>query len=149
MFATSNVTKLITVLLAEDYRDIREQFLKILENEDDIKVIGEAENGLQAVAMVKRFLPDLVLMDISMPLLNGFHATRQILKFAPATKVLMLSVHREDVYVDEAINCGAMGYLIKHTAAQIVRSAIREVQKGNTFFSVSINNHLRQRMQKK
>jgi len=130
--------KQITVLLADDNRVVRESFKAILECEDDLEVVGEAKNGRQAVAMVKRLRPALVLMDIAMPLLNGLQATRQILKAAPTTKVLMLSVHSDDAYVEEATNSGARGYLIKQTSADSVCHAIREVQKGNTFFSPSI-----------
>ncbi len=141
--------KRITVLLADDNRVVRREFRKILELEDDLEVVGEAKNGLQAVAMVKKLRPALVLMDIAMPLLNGLQATRQILKAAPATKVLMLSAHSDDAYVEEATNSGAMGYLIKQTSADSVCPAIREVQKGNTFFSPSIPNRLHKRNRKK
>jgi DNA-binding NarL/FixJ family response regulator len=82
-------------------------------------------------------------MDVTMPgMLNGLQATRQILKVAPATKVLMLSAYNDEAYVEEAINSGAMGYLVKQTSADDVCHAIREVQKGNTFFSPSISRHL-------
>jgi DNA-binding NarL/FixJ family response regulator len=141
--------KRITVLLADDNRVVRKEFRKILELEDDLEVVGEAKNGHQAVAMVKKLRPALVLMDVAMPLLNGLQATRQILKAVPATKVLMLSAHSDDVYVEEATNSGAMGYLIKYTAANSVCSAIREVHKGNTFFSPSIPKRLHKRNQKK
>jgi DNA-binding NarL/FixJ family response regulator len=123
--------KRITVLLADDNRVVRREFRKILEREDDLEVVGEAKNGRQAVAMVIKLRPALVLMDIAMPLLNGLQATRQILKAAATTtKVLMLSAHSDDAYVEEATNSGAMGYLLKQTAADSVCSAIREVQKG-------------------
>ena len=141
--------KRITVLLADDNRVVRKEFRKILELEDDLEVVGEAKNGHQAVAMVKKLRPALVLMDVAMPLLNGLQATRQILKAVPATKVLMLSAHSDDVYVEEATNSGAMGYLIKYTAANFVCPAIREVHKGNTFFSPSIPKRLHKRNQKK
>ena len=137
--------KRITVLLADDNRVVRTEFRKLLELEDDLEVVGEAKNGLQAVAMVKKLHPELVLMDIAMPLLNGLQATRQILKAAPATKVLMLSAHSDDVYVEEATNSGAMGYLVKQTAADSVCPAIRELQNGNIFFSPSIPTRLHQR----
>jgi DNA-binding NarL/FixJ family response regulator len=140
--------KRITVLLADDNRIVRGAFRSILELQDDLEVVGEAKNGRQAVTMVKKLRPALVLMDISMPLLNGLQATRQILKDAPATKVLMLSVHSDDVYVEEATNSGAMGYLIKQNSADSVCSAVREVQKGNTFFSPSIPARLRKRKRK-
>src|SRR5208283_4868871 len=141
--------KRITVLLADDNRIVRGEFRKILELEDDLEVVGEAKNGHQAVALVKKLRPALVLMDVSMPLLNGLQATRQILKAAPATKVLMLSAHDDEVYVEEAAKSGAMGYLIKHTAVDNLCQAIREVHKGNTFLSPSIPKHLHKRYRKK
>jgi len=142
--------KRITVLLADDNRDVRRVFRQILELEDDLEVVGEAKNGNQAVAMVKKLRPALVLMDIAMPVLNGLQATRQILKNAlSTTKALMLSVHSDEAYVVGAVDCGAMGYLIKHTCADTVCHAIREVQKGNTFFSPSIPKRLHKRNQRK
>ena len=141
--------KRITVLLADDNRVVRRAFRKILELEDDLEVVGEAKNGHQAVAMVKKLRPALVLMDLAMPLLNGLQATRQILKAVPATKVLMLSAHSDEAYVKEAANSGAMGYLIKHTAVDSLCHAIREVHKGNTFLSPSIPKHLHKRYRKK
>jgi DNA-binding NarL/FixJ family response regulator len=135
--------KQITVLLADDNGVVRGEFKKILEREDD------AKNGREAVALVQQLRPALVLMDITMPLLNGLQATRQILKSAPATKVLMLSVHGDDAYVEEATNSGAMGYLMKQNAADNVCSAIREVHKGNIFFSPSIPTYLHKRNRKK
>jgi DNA-binding NarL/FixJ family response regulator len=128
---------------------VRRAFRKILELEDDLEVVGEAKNGRQAVAMVKKLRPALVLVDIAMPLLNGLQTTRQILKAAPATKVLMLSAHSDDVYVEEAAKSGAMGYLIKHTAVDSLCHAIREVHKGNTFLSPSIPKHLHKWYRKK
>jgi len=134
--------KRITVLLADDNQLVRREFRKILEHEDDLEVVGEAKNGREAVALVKKLRPALVLMDLAMPVLNGLQATAQIFKVALATKVLMLSAHSDDGYVQEAINAGAMGYLIKQTSAGSVCTAIREVQKGNTFFSPSIPRRL-------
>ena len=141
--------KRITVLLADDNRVVRTEFRKLLELEDDLEVVGEAKNGTQAVAMVKKLRPALVLMDVAMPLLNGLQATGQILKAAPATKVLMLSAHSDQAYVAGAINSGAMGYLIKQTSADCVCDAIREVQKGNTFFSPSIPSRFHKRNRKR
>lgn len=130
--------KRITVLLAEDHTVVRQGFRKMLELEDDIEVIGEAQDGRQAVAMVKRLVPSVVLMDIAMPLLNGLEATRQILKAMPAAKVVMLSAHNDDAYLQEATNSGAVGFLIKQSSAQNVCEAIREVQKGKTYFSSTV-----------
>ena len=131
--------KRISVLLAEDHMIVREGFRKMLELEDDFEIVAEAQDGRQAVALVKKFHPDVVLMDIAMPLLNGLEATRQILKDYPAAKVLMLSAHSDDAYVKNATDSGAMGFLLKQTSAHEVCRAIREVQKGNTFFSPAIS----------
>jgi DNA-binding NarL/FixJ family response regulator len=140
--------KRIKVLLADDNGVVRREFRKILELEDDLEVVGEAKNGHEAVVMVKKFRPALVLMDVTMPLLNGLQATSQILKAFPTTKVLMLSAHSDEAYIAEAVNSGAMGYLIKQTSVDYVCHAIREVHKGNTFFSPSIPKRLHKRNQK-
>jgi DNA-binding NarL/FixJ family response regulator len=131
--------KRITVLLAEDHMIVREGFRKMLELEDDFEIVGEAQDGRAAVTLAKKFRPEVVLMDIAMPLLNGLEATRQVLKAVPATKVLMLSAHSDDAYVKNATDSGAMGFLLKQTSAHDVCRAIREVQKGKTFFSHSIS----------
>jgi len=133
--------KRITVLLAEDHTIVREGFRKMLSLEDDLEVVGEAQDGRQAVAMVKKLRPDVVLMDIAMPLLNGLEATRQILKTVPGTKVVILSAHSDDAYVSNATDSGAMGFLLKQTSAHDVCRAIKEVQQGKTFFSPSIARH--------
>jgi DNA-binding NarL/FixJ family response regulator len=141
--------KPITVLLADANRVVRGEFKKLLEREDDLRVVGEAKNGREAVALVKKLRPALVLMDVDLPLLNGMEATRQIRQAALATKVLMLSAHSEEAYVQEANNSGASGYLIKQTSADSVCLAIREVQKGKTFYSPSIPRRLHKRNRKK
>ena len=123
---------------------VREGFRKMLEMEDDLQVVGEAEDGRQAVAMIKKLRPAVVLMDIAMPLLNGLEATRQVLKAVPTTKVLMLSAHSDDAYVKNATESGAVGFLLKQTSSHIVCEAIREVQKGNTFFSPAVARRLQQ-----
>ena len=136
--------KRITVLLAEDHTIVREGFRKMLELENDLQVVGEAEDGRQTVALVKKLRPAVVLMDIAMPRLNGLEATRQVLKAVPNTKVLMLSAHSDAAYIKKATDSGAMGFLLKQTSADVVCQAIREVQKGNTFFSPSIARRLDQ-----
>jgi len=140
--------KRITVLLADDNRLVRSEFKKILELQDDLEVVGEAKDGHEAVAMLKKLRPQLVLMDLAMPLLNGLQATCRILKAIPTTKVIILSAHSDAAYVVEAAKSGAMGYLIKQTSVDCVCHAIREVHKGNTFFSPSIPKSLHKRNQK-
>ncbi|MGD1084945.1 MAG: response regulator transcription factor [Verrucomicrobiota bacterium] len=134
--------KKITVLLAEDHTIVREGFRRMLELEEDLEVVGEAQDGRQAVALVNKLRPAVVLMDIAMPLLNGLEATRQVLKAVPTTKVLMLSAHSDDAYVQNATDSGAVGFLLKQTSAHDVCRAIREVQKGKTFFSASVSRRL-------
>jgi DNA-binding NarL/FixJ family response regulator len=131
--------KRITVLLADDHMMVREGFRKMLELENDFEVVGEAKDGRQAIALAKKLRPAMVLMDIAMPLLNGLEATRQILKVLPATKVIMLSAHSDDSYVNDASESGAVGFLLKQASTHDVCTAIREVQKGKTFFSPSIS----------
>src|SRR6266705_2291516 len=127
--------KRITVLLAEDHTIVREGFRKMLEFEGDFEIVGEAQNGRQAVALDKKFRPQVVLMDIAMPLLNGLEALRQVLKAVPTTKVIMLSAHSDDAYIKNATASGAQGFLLKQTSAHDVCRAIREVHNGKTFFS--------------
>src|SRR5581483_8404756 len=108
-----------------------------------IEIVGEADTGRQAVTMAKKLLPDVVVMDIAMPLLNGLEATRQITKQLPNTKVLILSSYSDDEYVQQLTEAGAAGYLVKQTAANDLLKAIREAHKGNAFFSPSIAKRLR------
>lgn len=132
----------ITLLLAEDHTIVREGFRRMLELEGDLEVIGEAQDGRQAVALVKKLRPNVVLMDIAMPQLNGLEATRQILKACPGTKVLILSAHSDDAYVNNATESGAMGFLLKQTSAHEVCRAIREVHQGKRFYSPSLSRRL-------
>src|SRR5687767_1360567 len=127
-----SMTKNITVLLAEDHAIVREGFRKLLEAEEDFDVVGEANNGRAAVEMTKKLRPDVVVMDVAMPLLNGLEATRQILKELPATRILILSAHSDDAYIEHLNAVGAAGYLIKQTSSHLVAKAIREVHRGNT-----------------
>jgi len=128
----------ITVLLAEDHMIVREGLKSLLAIEADIEVVGEAATGREAVEMARQLRPAVVVMDIAMPQMNGLEATRQILKHGAGTKVLILSAHSDDAYVEKVMALGAAGYLIKQTSAQFLSEAIREVQKGNTFFSPAI-----------
>src|SRR6201997_3292194 len=137
--------KPITVLLAEDHQMVREGFRSLLQHERDIKVVGEAETGRQAVQLTGKLRPAVVVMDIAMPLLNGLEATRQIRKEFPDTKVLILSAHSDDAYVEQVSVLGAAGFLLKQTSSHILATAIREVQKGKTFFSSSVTRRIQDR----
>ena len=134
--------KQITVLLAEDHLIVREGLRKLLAIESDLEVVGEAETGRQAVALAKKLRPAVVVMDIAMPLLNGLEATRQIRHAIPGTKVLILSAHSDDAYVEQAIAFGAVGFLLKQTSAHNLSKAIREVCSGKTFFSPEVAKRL-------
>lgn len=134
--------KKITIILADDHTVVRQGLHSLLAAEPDIEVVSEAENGRQALQMAKKFLPDVVVMDIAMPQLNGLEATRQILKEVPAARVLVLSSYGDDEYVHQLTEAGAAGYLIKTTAAGDLVKAIREVHAGNAFFSPSISKRM-------
>jgi DNA-binding NarL/FixJ family response regulator len=137
--------KRITVLLAEDHQIVREGFRSLLEHERDIEVVGEAETGREAVQLTRKLRPAVVVMDIAMPRLNGLEATRQIRKDFPDTKVVILSAHSDDAYVEQVTRLGAAGFLLKQTSSHDLAMAIREVQKGNIFFSPSISKRVRDR----
>ncbi len=105
--------KKITVLLADDHTVVRQGLRALLESEEDIRVVGEAENGRQAVHLAKQLQPDVVILDVAMPLLNGLEANRQIAREVPSSKVLVLSSYNDDEYVKQVIEEGAVGYLLK------------------------------------
>jgi DNA-binding NarL/FixJ family response regulator len=132
----------ISVLLAEDHANFRKSLKLLVEIDGDIKVVGQAKNGREAVQLTLKLQPDVVIMDIAMPLLNGLQATRLIIESSPATRVLILSSHPDPEYIEQAMLYGASGYLIKQSSAPFIADAIREVLKGKTFFSASISKRL-------
>ena len=137
--------KTITVLLVDDHTVVRQGLRALLSQEEDIEVVGEAENGRQALQMATKPMPDVVLMDVVMPLMNGLEGTRQMIKNIPSAKVLVLSSYSDDDYVQQLTAAGASGYLTKQTAGNDLLLAIREVHKGNAFFSPAIAKRLRDR----
>lgn len=140
--------KNITVLIAEDHAIVREGLCMLLKNEEGIEVIAQAENGRDAVKLAEKLQPDVIVMDIAMPHLNGIEATRQIMHARPDAKVLILSAHSDDAYVETIMGLGASGYLIKQIASQTLPEAIRRVHQGKKCLSPTIaerRKHHRQR----
>jgi DNA-binding NarL/FixJ family response regulator len=133
----------IKIVVVDDHNVVRQGLRALLAAEPDIDIVGEADTGRQAVVLAKKLQPDVVVMDIAMPSLNGLEATRQITDQAPGTKVLILSTYSDDDYVQQLLEAGAAGYLIKQTAANDLLKAIREAHKGNAFFSPTISKRLR------
>jgi len=138
----------IAVLLAEDHAGFRKSLRGLVELDGDIKVVGEAKNGNQAVGLTDKLDPDVVVMDIAMPLLNGLQATHQIMETGSATRILILSSHADPEYIRQAMLCGGSGYLVKQSSAPFIAEGIREVMKGNAYFSASIPKPLRDECQK-
>ena len=137
--------KLITIMLAEDHAIVRQGLRALLNADGHFQVISEAKTGREAVEMAQTLRPDVILMDIAMPVLNGLEATRQILAADPAAKVVILSAHSDDEYIDRMIAAGVFGFLEKQSSAEILATAIHEVYKGKPFFSPSIAKRLSQR----
>ena len=134
--------KRITVLIAEDHMLVREGLRIMLNLEADFEVVGEARDGRQAVSLALEKCPEVILMDIAMPGLNGLEATRQVLKALPETKVIILTAHNDDAYLNSAVASGAVGFLLKQDSTQDVCVAIREVHKGRTFYSSSVSRRI-------
>lgn len=135
--------KPITVLLAEDHVIVRQAVCALLNLDGHFVVVGEARTGREAVDQAQALRPDVILMDIAMPVLNGLEASRQILAANPAARVVILSAHTDDVYVEHMSRAGVAGFLEKQTSAEILTKALREVAGGNTFFSPAIVRRLR------
>lgn len=141
-------TKPITVLLAENHATFRKSLKLLIETDGDIAVTGEAKNGCEAVRLAMSLRPDVIVMDIAMPLLNGLQATQQILLASPATRVIILSAHPDPEYIQHAMLFGASGYLIKQSSTQFLPQAVREAHEGKTYFSMSISKKLRDQCRK-
>lgn len=144
MQATPHV---ITVLLADDHQIVLDGLSALLEAEKDIHVVGCALDGQQAVSMEEELQPDVVVIDIAMPLLNGLEATRHIHLNNPDALVLLLSAHRDDVYIERAQALGAAGFLIKQSSAHVLAAAIRKIFGGETCYSPGIAKAIRHRQE--
>jgi len=129
----------IKVLLAEDHTIVRKGIRSLLDDQPNIEVIGEAEDGREAIEKVEKLAPDIILMDNTMPILNGLEATRQIKKRFPEIKILILTMHTNEEYILQFLRVGASGYLVKQTAPTELVSAIEAVYRGDSFLSPSIS----------
>jgi two-component system response regulator NreC len=128
----------IRVLLADDHRILREGIRALIEDQEDMQVVGESEDGLETVKKVAKLQPDVVVMDIAMPLLNGLEATRQIRRDFPQVKVLILTMHDNEEYIRQVLAAGALGYVLKDAAARDLLGAIRTVNQGEAVLSPAI-----------
>lgn len=128
----------IRVLLVDDHVLVRHGVRVLLEAEDDLVVVGEAPEGRQAVELATALRPDVVVMDVAMPLLNGIEATRQILEAVPSTRILILSAHSDEEYVDRALALGVAGYVLKQSSLEELATAIRAARAGERWFSAGV-----------
>ena len=129
---------MITVLLADDHAVLRDGLRFLLEREEDIQIVATAANGQEAVEQAIQYCPDVVLMDISMPIMNGIEATKQICAVCKNTKVAILSMHDTGEYLQRALKAGAQGYLLKDSAGAEVIAAVHALYEGKRYFSQKI-----------
>jgi len=132
--------KRIRILLADDHAVVRQGFKMILDAQPDMEIVGEAANGRQAVDLAEQLRPDVVVMDVAMPELNGIEATRRLASSVPHVRVVALSMHKDSVYVREILRAGARGYLLKDSGAADLVAAIHAVASGESYLSPSVSN---------
>src|SRR3954469_2345625 len=128
----------VRILLADDHTMVRQGLRKVLEERHDWEVVAEASNGREAVALAEQHRPDVAILDVAMPLLNGIEATRQITRRLPNTRVLVLSMHADEAYVTQILQAGATGYLLKESADVDLMQAVSAIAMGKSFFSPAI-----------
>jgi two-component system response regulator NreC len=124
-----------TIVLADDHRIVRQGLRALLQAEPDLRLVGETGDGLEAVQLARRLQPDVVVLDLMMPSINGLEATRQISESCPQTRVIILSMHADEAYVLESLRNGAAGYVLKESSADDLVRAVREVVAGRRYLS--------------
>jgi DNA-binding NarL/FixJ family response regulator len=129
------------ILVADDHAAMRHSLTEVLACEPDMEVVGEAPDGYAAVRLAKDLHPDIVIMDVSMPVLNGIEATRQIMRDCPGTRVIGLSMHASRGYVTQMLQAGASGYLVKNGNAEELLQAMEAVSHGQTYLSAEVTNY--------
>jgi len=133
------LAKRTRILLADDHSVVRHGFRRILDAQEDMEVVGEVSNGREAVEQCGALHPDVIIMDVTMPELNGIEATRRIAEIVPRARVLALSMHRDSVYVREILRAGARGYLLKDSGEADLVSAVRAVAQGEGYLSPAVS----------
>ena len=129
----------VTLLLADDHPIVRQGLRHLLESEPEFQIVGEAGDGVEALQLVERLKPNILVVDMMMPGLNGLEVLRQIKKISPTTRTIVLSMQSADAYVVEALKIGAAGYVLKETGPSELINAVREVNQGNQFLSAKIS----------
>jgi DNA-binding NarL/FixJ family response regulator len=129
----------ISIVLADDHRVVREGLRALLERYDDLKVVGEAADGSEAVKLAAKLKPDVIVMDISMPVLNGIEATQQALEVSPSSRVIILSMYSTSEHIFRSFKAGAQGYLLKESAGADVVNAVRAVREGKRYLTEKIS----------
>jgi DNA-binding NarL/FixJ family response regulator len=132
----------VTIILVDDHPIVRQGLRHLLDDEPDFKVLGEAGDGVEALLLVERLKPDILIVDMMMPGLNGLEVLRQIKKISPMTRTIVLSMQSADAYVIEAVKNGAAGYVLKETGPSELVDALREVNRGNQYFSAKLSKRL-------
>ena len=131
--------KRIRILLADDHAVVRQGFKMILAAQPDMEIVGEAGNGREAVELAEKLRPEVVVMDVSMPELNGIEATRRLAASTPHTRVVALSMHKDSVYVREILRAGARGYLLKDSISSDLLAAVRAIARGEGYLSPGVS----------